>query len=382
MSSKQESAPQNNLRGTRVRLGLSQQQVADAAGIARQTVGGIESGQYSASAAVALRLARALGCRVEDLFWLDEDLPQIEAVRAAGLSENRDSRVTLARVGDRWVAHSLEGARAFRTEMVPADGTCAGRSSSGSVTVQLLDEPENLARTVVIAGCTPALSLWARSAERWHPGLRVHWIHANSTDALESLARGEVHAAGVHLIDAETGEFNVPSVRRVVSGSGVILVNLGTWEEGLAVRTGNPLGLCSAADLGKPGVRIVNREEGAGSRVLLDSLLREEGIDGASLAGYERTVAGHEEVARCVFDGQADTGISTAAAAAQYRLDFVPLRSVRFDLAVKREYLGFEPVRQLLGTLHHRWIRSQLKVLGGFDTTLTGETVAEVEAGS
>lgn len=377
MSGRQERALENNLRATRVRLGLSQQQVADAAGIARQTVGGIEAGQYSASAAVALKLAKALGCRVEDLFWLEEGLPAIEAAPAAGLTADRPARVLLARVGDRWVAHSLEGERAFRREMVPADGTGAMNPATGTLSVQVLDEPENLARTVVIAGCTPALSLWARSAERWHPGLRVHWIHANSTEALESLARGEVHAAGVHLVDSETGEANIPSVRRIV-GDGVLLINLGTWKEGLAVRPGNPRGLRRAADLGGPGVRIVNREPGAGSRALLDSLLRAEGIAPASLSGYERPVGSHEEVARAVSDGVADAGITTAAAAAQYHIGFVPLCSVRFDLAVRRDYLNFEPVRQLLGTLHHRWIRSQLNVLGGFDTSLTGEVVAEV----
>jgi putative molybdopterin biosynthesis protein len=363
----------NNLKAVRNRLGLSQQHLAEAAGVTRQTIGGIEAGQYAPSATVALKLARALGCRVEDLFWLDNDLPTVEADLAEGGKHDGDLRVSLARVGGRWVAHALSGDAAFRTEMVPADGIGAPSSGNETMPVRLLDEPEALGRTVVVAGCTPALSLWARSAERWQPGLRLHWVHANSMAALGSLARGEVHAAGVHLLDPESGEFNTPYVRQVLPGVRVALVNLGVWEEGLVVAAGNPRGLSGAVDLGRPGVRIVNRDEGAGARLLLDAQLAEAGILPANVEGYDQVVTSHEEVARKVADGRADAGVTTAAMAAVYGLGFVPLREVRYDLAIIAEYLEEEPVKQLLDTLHHRWVRSQLRLLGGYDTSSTGD---------
>src|SRR5687767_7103614 len=110
-----ESGINNSLRATRARLRLSQQQLADAAGVTRQTIGGIEGGHYAPSAAVALRIAKALGCRVEDLFWLEEDLPTVEAVPVGieRVAAGQDSiRVALAQVGGRWVAHSLQGEQA------------------------------------------------------------------------------------------------------------------------------------------------------------------------------------------------------------------------------------------------------------------------------
>jgi putative molybdopterin biosynthesis protein len=363
----------NCIRTTRSRLSLSQQQLAEAAGVTRQTIGGIEAGQYSPSATVALKLARALGCRVEDLFWLDEDLPTVDALLAAENVREGDLRVSLARVGGRWVAHPLAGDAAFRTEMVPADGIGKPDGSGSTLSVKLVDEPETLSRTVVVAGCTPALSLWARSAERWQPGLRLHWVHANSMEALESLARGEVHAAGVHLLDPATGEYNAPYVRQMLPGRRVALVNLGVWEEGLVVAAGNPKRLSGAADLAGRDVRIVNRDEGSGARLLLDTLLSVNGVSPAGIAGYGDVAKSHEEVVRAVAAGRTDAGVSTASMAGVYGLGFVALREVRFDLAIPEEYLEEEPVKQLLDTLHHRWVRTQLRLLGGYDTSATGE---------
>jgi putative molybdopterin biosynthesis protein len=378
---KEGNGMQNQLKTIRARLGLSQQDLATAAGIARQTIGGIEAELYAPSAIVALRLARALGCRVEEIFWLEEESAILEAYPVADMQTDLPLRLALAQIAGKWVAHSLHGASAFRSEMVPADGVGTRQVGKETVAVTLLDDPEALARTVVLAGCTPMLSLWARSAERWFPGLRVHWSHANSTEALRSLARGEVHAAGIHLCDPATGEYNAPFVRQIVPERTVILVNLGVWSEGFVVAPGNPKGVRRVEDLTRKGVVLINREEGAGSRLLLDTLLDAEGVSAAAITGYERMVGGHQEVALTVATGQADTGVGTEAVARTYGLDFVPLRQVRYDLALLEEYMHQEPVRQLLSTLQHRWVRSQLSILGGYDTTTTGEmTRLESEA--
>lgn len=369
----------NQLRAVRARLGLSQQDLAQAAGVTRQTIGGIEGGLYSPSAAVALKLARALGCRVEELFWLEEEVAPLAAAAVGPMAEERASRVALARVGARWVAHSLAGELAVREEMIPCDGVANRAAGEETVSVRPLDDPDTLARTVVLAGCTPAMSLWTRAAERWYPGLRTHWVFANSMQALRAVARGEVHVAGLHLSQGEGGECNTPYVRQELGDRAVVLVNLGTWEEGLVVRAGNPRGIRSAADLARPGVRLVNRERGAGSRLLLDQSLAAAGIPSTEVGGFEVEVGGHWEVARAVASGAADVGVSTATVAFTYGLGFVPLREVRYDLAVPREYLDFEPVRQLLSTLDHRWVRSQLNVLGGYSTERTGEVVATSE---
>jgi molybdate-binding protein/DNA-binding XRE family transcriptional regulator len=377
---KPESGILNQLRAVRIRLGLSQQELAQAAGVTRQTVGGIEAGLYGPSAGVALRLARALSCRVEELFWLEDDRATITAVPALAVPAGRPVRLAVAEVDRRWVAHPLVGEDAFRTEMVPCDGLGQRASGTDTLEVELFDEPARLRRTVALAGCTPVLSLWARAAERWYPGLRVHWTFANSTEALRSLGAREVHAAGVHLFDPATGEDNTPFVRRFAAGRDVVLINLGVWEEGLLVQPGNPKRLRCGADLAQPRVTMVNREEGAGSRLLLEETLRAERVRPEAVCGFDRIARSHTQVAAEVAAGRADAGVSSACVAAAYGLDFVPLRAARYDLALIREYLDHEPVRQLLGTLDHRWVRSQLNVLGGYDTARTGERVAEVAA--
>lgn len=380
-----ESGLQNNLRQVRARIGLSQQELAMQAGVTRQSISALEAGQYAPSAAVALRLARVLGCRVEDLFWLEEDLPAVEAVPAEGTPVRPGGRVSLARIGGRWVAHGLDGDAAFRLVLTPADGTVAAAPQrgrpAGTVRVQLLEEQEGLYGTVMLAGCTPAMSLWAQAAERRYPGLRVLWTFANSMEALGALGRGEVHAAGVHLYDPASGEHNTPFVRQALPGRAAVLVNLGVWAEGLLVQPGNPKGLREAADLAQVGVRVVNREEGAGCRFMLERRLREAGVAPQAVSGFDDVVRGHLEVARRVAAGTADAGVSTASVAALFGLAFVPWQQVRYDLVILKEYVEEAPVRQLLGTLSHRRIRSQLAALGGYDTAHTGDIVAEIQPG-
>jgi putative molybdopterin biosynthesis protein len=373
----------NGLKQTRLRLGLSQQDVAAMVGVSRQTISGVESGQTALSVTIALRLAKVLGCRVEDLFWLDQDAVTVEAVPSAGMATGTLSRVSLARIGDRWVAHPLIGADAFRLELIPADGEATRQPDQDMMTVTLLDEPANLTNTVVVAGCSPALSLWAKAAERWHPELRVHLTFANSMAALERLQRGEVHIAGVHLYCPQTQTFNVPFVQQATLGQTAVLINLGVWEEGLLLAPGNPKGIHAIADLTRDDVTIINREPGAGSRNLLDQALAEAGLPSSEgLTGGDRLALSHQAVAEAIVAGKADVGVSAASVAEMFNLEFVPLRQSHYDLVTLKPYLAEGPVQRLLGTLGHRRVISQLEILGGYDTQLTGEVVASVAATS
>ncbi|XFA73413.1 helix-turn-helix domain-containing protein [Thermosynechococcaceae cyanobacterium Okahandja] len=370
----------NNLKQIRLRLGMSQQELAAIAGVSRQTIGGVESGQYAPSTTVSLRLAKALGCQVEDLFWLEQDTTEIEAIPAQHTPAGEALRLSLARVGGRWIAHPLLGNDAFRLEMIPADGEGNYAADSSTVRVKLLDDLSKLHNTVVLAGCTPALSLWARAAERWHPDLRVHWTFDNSMSALHRLCRGEVHLAGMHLYDPVTKEHNVSFVQAALQDTPAVLINLGVWEEGLLTQAGNPLNLKGVADLIQPGVTIVNREKGAGSRQLLERSLQAAGIDCQSVKGFDCIVPGHMEVAQAIATGAVTTGVSTESVAAAFGLGFIPLHRSRYDLVVFKSYLEEPPVQQLLSTLGHRRVLSQLEALGGYDTSQTGEVVSTVNS--
>lgn len=230
----------------------------------------------------------------------------------------------------------------------------------------------------MIAGCAPVISLWARSSERWHPQLRVQYNFANSMAALHSLCRGEAHIAGMHLYDPETGEHNTPFVRKVLAGRSAVLITLGVWEEGLLVQPGNPMQIRTLSDLAQMKATIVNRELGAGSRLLLERMLLKEQVPFHAVKGFDRIVKNHHDVAEAVATGIADAGISTASIAATYGLGFIPLHSSRYDLVILKQYLEEAPVQQLLSTLGHRLVHSQLEVLGGYDTSKTGDVVATV----
>ena len=376
---KQDNQLRNNLKSIRTRLGMSQQELANQAGVTRQTISGVESGQYAPSVAITLRLAKTLGCQVEDLFWFEQDLPEIEAILAKSVPCDQQLRVSLARVGGQWIAYPLIGKDAFRLEMIPADGEGKSQIGTNKVLVRLLDDNiDTLHNTVVIAGCAPVISLWGRSSERWHPQLRVQYNFANSMAALHSLCRGEAHIAGMHLYDPETGEHNTPFVREVLAGRSAVLITLGVWEEGLLVQPGNPMQIRTVSDLVEMKATIVNRELGAGSRLLLERMLLKEQVPFHAVKGFDRIVKSHHDVAEAVATGIADAGISTASVAATYGLGFIPLHSSRYDLVILKEYLEEAPVQQLLSTLGHRLVHSQLEVLGGYDTSKTGDVVATV----
>jgi len=410
---KQESKLRNNLKSIRTRLDMSQQDLADLAGVTRQTISGVESGQYAPSVVITLRLAKALGCQVEDLFWLERDLPEIEAVLAKPVSNTQQLRVSMARVGGQWIAYPLIGKDAFRQDMIPADGEAIAvvqqsdlggfpkeelpkeipsiskpsnsegevqsRIGTDKIRVRLLDDNlDTLHNTVVIAGCSPVISLWARATERWHPQLRVQYNFANSMAALHSLCRGEVHIAGMHLYDPKTGEYNTPFVRDVLAGRKAVLITLGVWEEGLLVRSGNPMGIRTVTDLMEKGTTIINREIGSGSRMLLEQTLQQQHIPFHAVQGFDCIAKSHQDVAQAVELGDADAGISTASVAAAFGLEFIPLHQSRYDLVILKEYLEEAPVQQLLGTLGHRLVLSQLEILGGYDISNIGEVVATI----
>ncbi|MHC5779111.1 substrate-binding domain-containing protein [Nostoc sp.] len=376
---KQDSDLRNNLKSIRTRLGMSQQDLANIASVTRQTISGVESGLYAPSVAITLRLAKALGCQVEDLFWLERDLPEIEAVLAKPVPNGQQLRVSVARVGGQWIAYPLIGKDAFRQDMIPADGEGSSQTGTNKVRVRLLDDNlDTLHNTVVIAGCAPVISLWARATERWHPQLRVQYNFANSMAALHSLCRGEAHIAGMHLYDPETGEYNTPFVRDVLAGREAVLITLGVWEEGLLLKSGNPMGIRTVSDLVALGATIVNREIGSGSRMLLEQTLKNEQIPFDAVQGFDNILKSHQDVAQAVVGGVADAGMSTASIATAFGLGFIPLHQSRYDLVILKEYLEEASVQQLLSTLGHRMVHSQFEILGGYDISKIGEIVATV----
>ncbi len=369
----------NYLKQVRAQKGFSQGDLASRAGVTRQAISAIESNLYLPTTAVALRLAAVLDCRVEDLFMLAEGSDIIEGhlVGTAPSSEVTTSvRVKVSTIGKKTVVRPVSGLGEVLSFAVPADGFLVrGASRTGStVRVRLSRDRRAIEQEISVAGCDPSIFLAGEHLRRHQDLTSVVGWSMGSMAALRALQQGEVHIAGAHLSDPSSGESNLPFLRRVLKGSGYDVVTFATWEEGFLVRPGNPKSIRTAADLEEPTVRVVNREEGAGARLLLDQRLRTAGIEPSRVQGYDKIVASHFEVARAVAEHQADVGVGIRSAAQLFGLDFVPLQTARYDLVVPKTHLKSHPtLAHLFDTLTARSFRSEIEALGGYDTTETGK---------
>jgi molybdate-binding protein/transcriptional regulator with XRE-family HTH domain len=367
------------LRAARTQAGFSQGDLAARAGVTRQAISAIESGKASPTMGVGLRLARALGRRVDELFRLVDELPRVTADligEEAPRPLEQPIRVQVARVDGRLVARPLTGPAGAVVTLPRANGLLRGPFlTGGQATIELFADPDQLERTVVAVGCDPATGLLADHLRRRHPTFELVWHGGNSLSALEAVARGEAHLAGCHLLDPESGEYNAPFARRLL-GEDVALVTFAVWEQGLMVATGNPKSIRQVADLARAELRIANREVGSGARALLEAELARSGLAPASVAGYGAVVGSHLAAAEAVAAGLADAAVGVRAAAQALGLGFVPLARERYDLAIPARFLELPAIQALLETLSSPLFRLEVEALGGYDVRPMGEFVA------
>src|SRR6266508_2684318 len=262
---------ENRLRAKRQALGLSQKQLADLAGITRQAVSAVEANQYSPATSVALQLARALRCRVEDLFSIKSGGEVVEGELLGSLPDGPDPmRAQVTQIGDRLLVRPLDGVGELMSLRATADGLIIAASpKSKRVKVKLLKDRETVRRKIVVAGCDPAMFLAAEHLRKQDKENLVPCLIGSSI-ARDALKRAEVHAAGVHLADERSGVWNRPDLQRSLGGMDCMVVTFAHWEEGLIVRQGNPKRIRGVADLMRSNVRLVNREKGSVARRLLD----------------------------------------------------------------------------------------------------------------
>jgi molybdate-binding protein/DNA-binding XRE family transcriptional regulator len=367
---------ENHLAHLRERSGLSAAQLAQAAGVTRQTIYAMEAGSYVPNTAVALRLARELGVGVEDLFKLaDEDFaPELPAVDALLLSGGEvpepGQPVELCRV-DR---HLVAAAPSPVPWYFPAsDAIVSGAAAGGKTRVHVIHAPEESRNRILVAGCDPGISVLARHARA--AGVELVLAHRNSTQALELLKQGVIHIAGTHLRDETSGESNIPQIGSLFPANEVAVITFANWEEGILTARGNPKSVRSIEDLTWPDISIVNREPGAGSRRLLDASLERLGIENGNVRGYDTVASGHLAAAWQVRMGAADCAIATRAAARLFGLGFIPLAAERYDLVLRRAHLDVPAIQTLLETLSRSGFRRDLEAMGGYDTKPAGRRV-------
>jgi len=243
------------------------------------------------------------------------------------------------------------------------------------VTVHLYRSEREIARTLVAIGSHDlTLDLLAQFLAEKYAGLRLSSANVGSLGGLLALRRGEAHFGGCHLLDPETGLYNDSYVRRYLPGEEVVLVTLVGREQGWMVPPGNPRGLSDWADVASGDIRIVNRQRGAGTRVLLDYELARRGITATAVPGYEREEYTHLAVAAAVASGTADAGLGIRAAARALQLDFVPLAHEQYDLVMTGATYESDLLQLLLGLLHDEAFRTAVADLPGYDISVMGQT--------
>jgi putative molybdopterin biosynthesis protein len=388
------------LRLARQARGFSQQQLAGMAAVSRQAVSAVEAGHSDPSLRVALAVARALGTTVEQLFGPGEPPPPVDAWPVAPLGQE-GARVTLAPMGEAFVALPLAGATAAGAGFLPAGGVAGGpgtgRPAAGGPAAGgfVTGEPAGRADgprlrqarqvrpigpprpTLVVAGCDPAMPLIETPLALLDPPIAFTWWPCGSQEALELAADQLVHVAGAHLRGA-SGEYNTGPARELLRRQGADVVGFCSWREGLVLRTDLAGQVAGLGDVIRRGLRLVNRETGSEARRVLDRELARLGIGAAQISGYGTQATGHLQVAASIAAGLADVGVASEPAALAFGLAFVPLAAEHFDLVIPAEQVGGREVQGLLKVLSSRWLLDQLASLPGYDPARCGEHVASL----
>ena len=292
-------------------------------------------------------------------------------------------RVAVGRVGDKVLAAPLQRGAGVISSLVRADGIVViprgtqGFPAGTNVEVQLYRSITEIDQTIFAIG-SHDLSLDLLAQYLAKQGRRLTSANVGSLSGLVALRRDETHFAGSHLLDPDTGEYNLCYIREYVPGRDLHVVELVRREQGLFVNPGNPKNIQGLQDLIRPEILFINRQRGAGTRVLLDYHLAQQGISASDIAGYEKEEYTHLSLAAAISSGRADCGLGIAAAAQALGLDFLPLYSERYDLVIPSEYYHGKLLAPLLEILHEDEFRKDVARLPGYDTSRMGDSVAVI----
>jgi putative molybdopterin biosynthesis protein len=303
---------------------------------------------------------------------------------ASSLGAEEFLRVKLGSVSGNLIATPVTRGAGALMSLVRADGiiripaAIEGIAAGHEVTVELLRQRYEIANTIVCIGSHDnALDVLGNFLKKKHPELSLSSAHVGSMGGLLALKRGEAHLAGMHLLDEATGEYNVSYLSKLLPDRKVVLVNLVYRTQGFIVPKGNPKAIRSFEDLVRPDVVFVNRQAGAGTRLLTDLYLKRLGIDPTNVKGYHHEEFTHMAVAAAVSSGAADTGLAVLSAAQALDLDFVPVAQERYDLAIPEEFIGTAMLQALLSVIREdRQFRDQIVAMGGYDVSEMGRVIA------
>ncbi len=333
---------------------------------------------YPVSALLTMRLF------VQEMIasFLAQDKPKSQHVKAilsrpihSSMGVDQFVRITLGRVGDNLMATpSGKGAGAVMS-LVRADGLLTipsgneGLGAGENVEVELLRPQTEVDATLVCIGSHDnILDLLANHLHKQRPIVRISSAHVGSMGGIMAIKRGEAHIAGCHLLDEETGEYNVSFIQRFLKDTPLQLINLCYREQGLIVAKGNPKNITGFEDIATKKHSFINRQNGAGTRLLTDKILKDKGITAEEITGYDHEEYTHMSIAASVANGSVDAGMGIRAAANALDLDFVPVAEERYDLIVPQQFTNDAKVTAVLELIRtNEKFKEAILALGGYN---------------
>ncbi len=304
---------------------------------------------------------------------------------ASSMGVDEYVRVTLGQVDNTLMATPAGKGAGAVMSLVRADGLLtlpAGSEGIGAgeeVHIELLRPREEIESTLVFIGSHDnILDILANQLHKQRPVTRISSAHVGSMGGIMAIRRGEAHLAGTHLLDEKTGEYNISFIKRFLADVPLQLINLCHREQGLIVQKGNPLGIKGFADIAEFNLSFINRQNGAGTRLLTDKILRDLDIDPSSIQGYSHEEYTHMSVAAAIASGSVDTGMGIRAAAVALNLDFVPVTEERYDLILPSKFKEDNKVRIVLDLMeNNRAFHDKILALGGYDLRDCGKIMYE-----
>ena len=300
----------------------------------------------------------------------------------SGLKYQEFVRVRMGAVGGRLMASPLSRGSGVVSSFMKADGILEvpqgleGYEAGEEVTLRLLSPMEKLRNTLVVIGShDPLLDELADMLHLGDPRLYMSSSHVGSMGGIMAIRRGEAHMAGCHLLDTADGTYNRSFIRKYFPKGDVKLVSCVGRQQGLMVARGNPLNICSFADISRQGIRYVNRQKGSGTRILTDYLCSREKVEPSDVYGYTREELTHTSVAAQIACGSADVGMGIYSAAKLYDLDFIPICIEEYDLIIPDHAWNSPMVQQLLTILRSDAFREKILSMGGYTVDHPGQVL-------
>ena len=300
----------------------------------------------------------------------------------SGLKYQEFVRVRMGYVGDKLMASPLSRGSGVVSSFMKADGILEvpqgleGFEAGSEVSVRLLCPMEKLQNTVVVIGShDPLLDELGDMLHTTDGNVYMSSSHVGSMGGIMAIRRGEAHAAGCHLLDTATGEYNLAFLKKYFPQGGVKLIRCVGRQQGMMVAKGNPLNIRKFSDIAGDGIRYVNRQKGSGTRILTDYLCKQDNLDITAIYGYDREELTHTSVAAQIASGSADAGMGIYSAAKLYDLDFIPICIEEYDLIVPDHAWDAPQVQQMIATLKSDAFREKILALGGYTVDAPGEII-------